>query len=129
VAGEEAAAVFSREERSNLRRHEACELRPLSLHRLEELRVGDRNRALIRERRHQLDLPVVEWSNVTPTYLNHANQVVLDQHREAEHRPNVGHLDRGKVTLGVGGDIGNMHRTFRQGDAPNDRLGARPHGV
>ena len=129
VPGEEAAAVLGREEGRDLGRHETCELNPLLLDRLKELRVADRDRALIREGCHQVDLFRVERSNVTPTYLNDPNQLVLDHYREPEQRANVCHLDPRIVVVGVGGDVGNVRRTVRQGYATSHGLNAQLNGV
>src|SRR5262249_62264203 len=92
VPGEEAAAFLGRNEGSDLRRNEPSEMRPLTLHGLEQPCVPDCNRALIREGRNQFDLPLVEWSNLTTTDLNHADELVFDQHGRPEHRPDGSQL-------------------------------------
>jgi hypothetical protein len=83
----------------------------------------------LQSRTDQFDLAVVEWSNVPATHLHHAHQLVLDQHRRPEQRPNGSQLDHGKVVVGVSSRIPDMHRLLRQGDAASQRLNARPNRV
>ena len=60
VAGEKLLARVGGDELGNLRREEARQLRPLPLDGVDQPRVRDRDRRLIGERLHQLDLLVGE---------------------------------------------------------------------
>ena len=70
----------------DLRRHEARELRALALDCVEEPGVGERDGGLVGEGLNEGDVVVGERPRLTAHKDDDANQVVLDEDRDAEHR-------------------------------------------
>jgi hypothetical protein len=111
VTGQQRSAVLARYERRDLRRQEAGKLGALTLDRLEELRVGDGDRALICERRQNIDLGIHERVVLVARGPDDADHVVLDEDRDAQQRPE---MNRAPLVVGVGADVGNVHRPLGQ---------------
>ena len=86
MAGEKPLAVCARDELGHLRREEACQLRALPFHGFEQAGVRDRDRRLVGERLDERDLLLGERLRLCTRHADHADQVVLEHDRHAQHR-------------------------------------------
>ena len=78
---------------------------------LQQTDVFDGDHGLVREGGHQLDLPVREFPHLGPPQDDGADQLPLSQHGNAQHRPEAADLlEVGLLVLGIGEDIGYLHR-------------------
>ena len=110
VAREQLLALLRGDERGHLRREEAGQLGPLPLHGVEQPRVGDRDGRLVGERRDELDLPVDERPRDAPADADDADECVVQEDRNAEQRPIPDDPLRAERVVGVGQDVGDLHR-------------------
>src|SRR5437773_8077616 len=92
---EELCALVARDQRGDLWRDKSRELGLLALDSLEQLRVADRDRALVRESRHELDLPGFERPGLAPREPDDAEELVVEKDREPEQAPVPADLDAG----------------------------------
>jgi hypothetical protein len=127
VAGEELPALIARDQRGDRGREEPRELGLLALDCLEELRVRDCDRALVGERRHQLDLPVLKGMRIGARQPDDAKKVTAESDREPEQRPVSGNVDPGVGVVRVGADVRDVHRLPGHRDAT--RATVRPRLV
>src|SRR5215211_8250955 len=87
VARQELLAVPARDQLGHLGREEAGELSPLPLDGLEQARVRERDRGLVGEGLEELDVLLGECLRLAAHDDDGADELVLDHHRHAEHRP------------------------------------------
>src|SRR5207245_9812441 len=86
VAGEQWLALFRGDERGDLRRDEARQFRALPLDGVDQTGVRDRDRGLVGERLHELDLLVREGSWHVTADRDNSDQLVVQNDRNAEQR-------------------------------------------
>ena len=92
--------------------------------------VLDRDHALRGERRHKLDRPVVERVDLRAPQRDHADDAVVGQHRDAEHRAEPAELARlVPLILRVRGGVGDLHGAPLEPDAAHERPGTLRDGV
>jgi hypothetical protein len=105
----------------DLRRDEAGQLRPLPLDGSDQLRVRDRDRRLVGERLDELDLLVGESSRNVAADHDCPDQVLVQNDRNTEQSA-VADDDLGSVrVVGVGEDIGDLHRLTGERHPADDR--------
>jgi len=84
VTGQKPFAVLAGQQLRDARRNETRQLRPLSFHRVEQPRVRDRDRRLIGERPHELDVLVGERLRFDAHDVQRADQLAVDNDRNTE---------------------------------------------
>jgi hypothetical protein len=77
----------------------------LAVHGLEQFRVRDRDRALVGERCHELDLPALERPDHAPCKPDHAEELALVDHGESKQRPEAFELGAGMGVVRIGLDV------------------------
>ncbi len=103
----------------------AAQLRAARGQLVEQLHVLDRDRALCGERRHQADRPLAERLDDGPPQHDHADDLVVGQHRDAEQRAEAAEVERLlPAVLGIVARVGELNRATFQPDATDDRAGA-----
>jgi hypothetical protein len=112
-------ATFARDQFGDLRRDEAREFRALALDSVDQARVCDRDRGLVGERPHELDVFVRERLRHGAGDAKRADQFVLYEDWDSEHRAIAdARLHRPRI-LRVGQHIRDVNRP------PRDRNAAR----
>jgi hypothetical protein len=116
VSDEKLCSLVTRDQLGDLRRKEPGQLSLLSLDCLEEAGGGNRDRTLVGERRHELDLVVRERPDLATRKPEDTDEVVLDEDRQPEQRLVVPALCLRVRVVGVGLDVRNVHRPLGQRD-------------
>ncbi len=119
MSSEELLAVFAGDELRDLRRDESRQLGALPLDRVEQARVRDRDRRLVGEGLHERDVLVAETLWRLAHHQRHPDQLVLDDHGHAEHRPVQSRA--GVRVLRILLDVGDVHRFPCDGRAAGGR--------
>src|SRR5690349_21296006 len=120
VPGEQPLPVRTREQLRYLRRDKTRQLRTLAFDCVEETRVRDRDRCLVGECADDADLLVRERCWVVAHEVNHPDQGVVEEDRDAQQRAKAaGTLGRIRV-LRVFQDIRNVLDRSRERDATDD---------
>ena len=109
VPREQPLALVGGDERGDLRREEAGQLRPLPLHGIEQPCVGDRDGGLVGEGLDELDLPVRERSRDAPADADDTDEFVVQEDRNAEEGSIADDPLRSERVVSVGQDIGDLH--------------------
>jgi len=86
VAGEQLLTLLRRDELRDLRRDEARQLRPLALDGVDQPCVGNRDRRLVGEGPHQLDLVIREQPRIVAADRDRPDQLVIQSNRNPEQR-------------------------------------------
>ena len=100
---------------------------------VEQPRILDGDHGLGGEAFYQLDLLVAEGPDLLTIDDDGAHQLIVHQHRNAEHRPNAHEFDsrnRQRVALNVrvlGGEIGDMNHLLHSYDTADNGFGSRLH--
>ena len=122
VAGEQLLALLRGDERGNLRRDEARQLRALPLHGIEQPRVGDRDGRLVGERPDEFDVLVGERPRNVTADGDRSDHLVVQDDRNAEQRSIADDALRFERVVGVGQDVGDLHRiTGERGPSDDGR--------
>ena len=126
VPGEDLLAVGRRDQRGDLWRDEAGELRPLPLHRFEQTRVRDRDGGLVGERLDEVDLVLAEGARCVSPQRERPDELALGDDRDAQERAVAHELLRAVRVLVVGEDVGDLLGLPRKRHTADDRRSIAP---
>src|SRR5215475_5229766 len=109
MASKQLLAPLRRDELCDLRRDETGQLCPLSLDRLEQPRVRDRDRRLVSESLDELDLVIGEGTRSLTTDHDCTDQLLVQEDWNAKQRAVAHDLLRAVRVVGIGKYVGDLH--------------------
>jgi hypothetical protein len=114
MAGQQLLALGRGDEIRNGLRDEARQLGPLALDGVEQPCVRDRDRRLVGERLDELDLFVGERPCLEPGDPDHADELLVEERRDAEERAQAADLASPPCVLGICENVRDVDRAPRQ---------------